>query len=79
MKGPEFELINMKTNKRLPITYKQTVIGRNPNLMIHINDISVSSKHAEIKVTDDFKKAYLVDLGALNGCFINGSKLQAST
>jgi hypothetical protein len=39
--------------------------------MIHVNDISVSSKHAEIELTDDFKKAYLIDKGALNGCFIN--------
>jgi hypothetical protein len=71
MKGPNFVLINMDTGRRIPLLYKQTVVGRNPNLMVHVNDISVSSKHAEIKMSDDFKKAYLLDKGALNGSQIN--------
>ena len=71
LKGPDFVIVNLESSKRVPLVYKQTVIGRNPNLMIHVNDISVSSKHAEIELTDDFKKAYLIDKGALNGCYIN--------
>ena len=47
--------------------------------MIHINDISVSSKHAEIEMSDDFKKAYLIDKGALNGCYINEKLMDANT
>jgi len=30
-------------------------------------------------MSDDFRKAYLEDLGALNGCYINGLKVQENT
>ena len=46
---------------------------------MHVNDISVSSKHAILEISDDFRKAYLEDLGALNGCYINGLKVQENT
>lgn len=55
------------------------MVGRNPNLILHIPDISVSSKHAIVEMSDDFKKAYLIDKGALNGCFINDCKLEANS
>ena len=47
------------------------MIGRNPNLSIHVNDISISSKHAMIDINPEFTKAFLVDLSASNGTFIN--------
>jgi hypothetical protein len=59
-KEPEFYVINIINNKRIPLIHKQTVIGRNPNLSVHVNDISVSSKHATIELTHDFTKAYLM-------------------
>ena len=62
----------MRTNARIPLIHKQTLIGRTPTLPVHVQDISVSSKHAQIEMNDDFTRAYLMDLGALNGCFING-------
>ena len=61
----------------MPLVHKQTIIGRNSNLLININDISVSSKHAVIEYNLDFSKIYLVDQGAKNGCFVNGQKLDA--
>jgi len=61
----------MSTQRRVPLIHKQTIVGRNTNLLLNINDISVSSKHAAIELSDDFKKAYLVDLGAKNGVFVN--------
>jgi len=48
------------------------MIGRNPNSKPFINDISVATKHACIEFNDGFTRAYLKDLGALNGCYING-------
>ena len=67
----------MDTGKRIPLIYKTTECGRNPNCGICINDISLSSKHATIELSSDFKKAYLVEKGALNGCYINDQKLQS--
>ena len=52
------------------------MIGRNPNLSIHINDISVSSKHAMIDINPEFTKAYLVDLSPVNGTYINDQRLE---
>ena len=51
------------------------MIGRNPNLSIHVNDISVSSKHAMIDINPEFIKAFIVDLSASNGTFINDQRL----
>jgi pSer/pThr/pTyr-binding forkhead associated (FHA) protein len=68
---PEFCLINLQSNRRTPLVHKVTIIGRNPNLLVQVNDVSVSSKHASIEMNDEFSKAYLQDKGALNGCWIN--------
>lgn len=71
MVEPKFILIDLKSGKRIELVHRQTVVGRNPNLMINIQDISVSSKHAMIDINPDFTKAYLVDLQAQNGTFLN--------
>ena len=75
---PKFCLINQENKRRVPLVHKSTIIGRNPNLLIQVNDISVSSKHASIDMNDDFGKAYLQDKGALNGCWINDQKMAAN-
>ena len=46
-------------------------IGRAPDNMIHLEDASVSGRHAELKATDQTYQ--LRDLGATNGTFVNGS------
>lgn len=74
---PEFAVINMSTKRRVPLIHKQTMIGRNSSLLLNISDISVSSKHAAIEYSDDFKKAYIVDLGAKNGVFVNEQRIDA--
>jgi len=58
--------------------HKVTVIGRNPNLLVQVNDVSVSSKHASVEMNDEFTRAYLQDKGALNGCWINDQKVAAN-
>tara|TARA_B110000285_G_scaffold173174_1_gene194016 strand:- start:526 stop:930 length:405 start_codon:yes stop_codon:yes gene_type:complete len=65
----------MDTGKRIPLVYKQTECGRNPNCGIHVNDLSVSSKHAIIELSSDFKKAFICDKGAMHGCYINELKM----
>ena len=68
---PRFCLINQENKRRVPLVHKSTIVGRNPNLLISINDISVSSKHASIEMNDEFTKVYLQDKGAQNGTWIN--------
>ena len=46
-------------------------VGRAPDSMIHLEDASVSSRHAEMRVTD--KTYQLRDLGSTNGTTVNGS------
>lgn len=74
---PDFAIINLATKRRVPLVHKETVIGRNPNLALNVNDISVSSKHAKIEMNDEFSKAYIVDSGAMNGTFVNRQRLEA--
>ena len=76
LKDSEFAVINLSSKKRVPLVHKETIVGRNPNLMIQANDISVSSKHACFEMNKDFTKVFLCDLGAQNGCFVNGQKLE---
>jgi pSer/pThr/pTyr-binding forkhead associated (FHA) protein len=46
-------------------------IGRGPDNMIQLEDASVSSHHAELRVAD--KTYQLRDLGSTNGTMVNGS------
>jgi hypothetical protein len=47
-----------------------TTIGRKPNNDIHIDNLSVSGKHAQfITVRED---SFLEDLGSTNGTYVNG-------
>jgi pSer/pThr/pTyr-binding forkhead associated (FHA) protein len=46
-------------------------IGRAPDNMIHLEDASVSSKHAELRAAD--KTYQLRDLGSTNGTMVNGN------
>ena len=41
MGEPNFVIVDQKTERRTAIVLKQTIIGRNPNFHIHVNDISV--------------------------------------
>lgn len=58
--------------------HKVTIIGSNANLLVQVNDVSVSRKHASIEMNDEFTRAYLQDKGAMNGCWINGNKVTAN-
>ncbi len=47
-----------------------TTIGRKPNNDIHISDLSVSGKHAQIVTI--LEDSFLEDLGSTNGTYVNG-------
>jgi pSer/pThr/pTyr-binding forkhead associated (FHA) protein len=46
-------------------------VGRSPDNMIHLEDASVSSRHAELRAMD--KTYQLRDLGSTNGTLVNGN------
>lgn len=55
---------------------EKTSVGRTSENQLHIADISVSTRHAEII----FENAnfYVRDLGSTNGTFVNSSKIQSA-
>ena len=51
-------------------------VGRHPQSDIFLNDITVSRRHAEVRLEDD---AYVVtDLGSLNGTYVNRERVDRS-
>ena len=53
-----------------PLTQETTTIGRSPNNDIHINHLSVSSKHA--RIINILESSFLEDLNSTNGTYVNG-------
>lgn len=49
-------------------------VGRAPDNLIQIDDPSVSSRHAELRLTDDVYE--LCDLGSTNGTRLNGASVK---
>ncbi|MFT5665424.1 MAG: pSer/pThr/pTyr-binding forkhead associated (FHA) protein [Gammaproteobacteria bacterium] len=56
------------------LTNETTTIGRKPNNDIHIDNLSVSGKHAQvITILED---SFLEDLGSTNGTYVNGKLIK---
>lgn len=53
----------------------ELVIGRSPDSDLVVEDPSVSSRHAAIRW--DGETAVIVDLGSVNGTYLNGKKLES--
>jgi pSer/pThr/pTyr-binding forkhead associated (FHA) protein len=59
---------------RLAITKPLTTIGRHPDSDIFLDDITVSRRHAEIRLLDN---AFRVkDAGSLNGTYLNRERVE---
>lgn len=50
---------------------QEVTIGRDPNCSVFLNDMTVSRKHAIIKITG--AAATVEDLGSLNGTWVDGA------
>jgi len=63
---------------RFLINSEVTGIGRDPKKEIFLDDITVSRAHAQItrSATGEFR---IVDLGSLNGSYVNAHQVQDST
>ena len=55
---------------------KQTIIGRDTNNDIHLDDITVSRSHAMISKVDGYS---IKDLGSLNGTYLNAISVKESS
>lgn len=50
-------------------------IGRSPDNLLHLEDRSVSSVHAEVRMEDG--KPVILDRGSTNGVWVNGERVQS--
>lgn len=53
------------------------LLGRDPESSIFLNDVTVSRRHAEIRIKAG--KITIRDLGSLNGTFVNGQVINTET
>lgn len=61
-------------HEEIPLTSETTTIGRKPSNDIHIDNLSVSGKHAQvITILED---SFLEDLGSTNGTYVNGKLIK---
>jgi hypothetical protein len=66
------QLLDIVTGAEWPIIH-DTVVGRDPGCAIHLDDPSVSSRHARITIVDGHP--FITDLGSTNGTRINGNPI----
>ncbi len=65
---------NSGEQEEIPLTTESTTIGRKPSNDIHIDNLSVSGKHAQvITILED---SFLEDLGSTNGTYVNGKLIK---
>jgi len=67
--------------REFPLEKGKTHIGRGPGNEIRLEDMSVSSKHAELTIEpnqymEDMNDISVIDLKSTNGTIINGKKVK---
>ena len=65
-------LIPEEGGEPVTISLDHVLIGRDPDSDIHLRDVSVSRRHAEIRRTDD--EWVVIDLESGNGVFLDGER-----
>lgn len=69
-------LTGLDMGRRFPIEFARGVIGRGYKAAVRIRDRAVSRHHARIQATGE--GCQLVDLGGMNGVFLNGKRLRGA-
>lgn len=62
--------------KKFPLTNRQTLIGRNPNASIFVDDHTIAKDHAIIELDENMMNPKLIDRGSVSGCTVNGTKVE---
>lgn len=65
----------VRGRNRIALDAGETIIGRDPGAAVHLDDPSVSRRHARIVVSD--AGATLEDLGSKNGTFLGETRVHA--
>ena len=73
-------MMNNTVLKEYLVGQNETIIGRDSNCDIQIDNIAVSRKHARItkehsRITDGPGDYFVEDMGSQNGTFVNGHKV----
>ena len=63
--------------QNVPVNGGPITIGRSPGNSIAIDNLSVSTHHAQIEVQEG--RLILDDPGSLNGTFVNGQRVKRAT
>ncbi len=61
------------SEQEIQLVGTETIIGRDPESTIFLNDVTVSRKHAEISLIKE--RFTLKDSGSLNGTYLNGERV----
>lgn len=64
----------LRGQRRIPLEAGESIIGRDPGAAVHLDDPSVSRRHARILVTGE--SATLEDLGSKNGTFLDEKRVE---
>jgi DNA-binding winged helix-turn-helix (wHTH) protein len=64
----------LRGQRRIPLEAGESILGRDPGAAVHLDDPSVSRRHARILVADD--GATIEDLGSKNGTFLDEQKVE---
>lgn len=62
---------------RLVLDKAVTSAGRHPDSDVYLDDVSVSRRHAEFRVSDN--DVHVVDVGSLNGTYVNRQPVDTAT
>ncbi len=60
--------------QRFPLKTGEITLGRDPQSDIFLGDITVSRKHAKVKVGPSAVE--VADVGSLNGTYVNGTRIE---
>lgn len=65
-----------KRGSRMALDSDRITIGRHPKSDIFLDDITVSRRHAEVRLTPDGHE--VADVGSLNGTYVNRERVDQS-
>ncbi|MEX2612260.1 MAG: DUF3662 and FHA domain-containing protein [Gaiellaceae bacterium] len=72
---PEREVVTLTVaGRKHEITSPQVVLGRSRACDVHVADVNVSRKHAELH--QEGATYWIVDLGSTNGTVVNGKRIE---